>query len=54
MPKTSLEDAAAIAESKFTHALENPTTASPFKVEEPALASIKNLSGILKFAVQPP
>ena len=41
-PKTSPVDAASTAASKFIHDLETPTLASPFKVEEPALAAIKN------------
>ena len=53
MTKSSSSDAVEIIASQFIHALENPTPESPFKVEEPALASIKNLSEIFKFAVKP-
>ena len=42
MPKTSSEDSAVIVESKLIHSLGKPTPESPFKVEEPALAFIKN------------
>ena len=36
------------------HDLENPTLASPLKVEEPELATIKQPPEDLKFAVKPP
>ena len=46
IPKTSSADAETIEESQLIHALENPTPALPFKVEEPALAAIKNCQKI--------
>ena len=42
MTKTYSEDSSAIIESKLIPALENPTPALPLKVEQPALADIKN------------
>ena len=46
MHKTSSEYAASISASQLINDLKNPTTTSPFKVEEPVLDAIKNYQNI--------
>ena len=53
MSKTSLEDAAAFAESQLIHPPYNLTPESPFKFEQTELAAIKKLTIFFKCAVQP-